>query len=156
WDGIRVQAVAGKDEDRRLVARLYSRTGEEISKSFPDLLEALRLPAAIDGGLLVMRDHRVQSFNILQQRLNRKAMSAKLLADFPVHLRAYDLLAEGDEDLRGHPFAERRARLEKFITRLNDPRVDLSPLIAFKTWSELTTARADPAGVGAGPDSEAV
>jgi len=156
WDGIRVQAVAGKDEDRRLVARLYSRTGEEISKSFPDLLEALRLPAAIDGELLVMRDHRVQSFNILQQRLNRKAVTPKLLADFPVHLRAYDLLAEGDEDLRGHPFAERRARLEKFIARLNDPRVDLSPLIAFKTWSELTTARADPAGAGAGPDSEAV
>lgn len=156
WDGIRVQAVAGEDEDRRLVARLYSRTGEEISKSFPDLLEALRLPAAIDGELLVMRDNRVQSFNILQQRLNRKAVTPKLLADFPVHLRAYDLLAEGDEDLRGHPFGERRARLEKFIARLNDPRIDLSPLIAFKTWSELTTARADPAGAGAGADSEAV
>jgi len=155
WDGIRVQAVAGTDE-KRLVARLYSRTGEEISKSFPDLLEALRLPAAIDGELLIMRDSRVQSFNVLQQRLNRKAVTQKLLSEFPAHLRAYDLLAEGDEDLRGHPFAERRARLEKFIAGLNDPRIDLSPLIAFKTWNELATARADPAGAGAGPDSEAV
>ena len=155
WDGIRVQAVAGTDE-KRLVARLYSRTGEEISKSFPDLLEALRLPAAIDGELLIMRDNRVQSFNVLQQRLNRKAVTQKLLSEFPAHLRAYDLLAEGDEDLRGHPFAERRARLEKFIAGLNDPRIDLSPLIAFKTWNELATARADPAGAGAGPDSEAV
>jgi DNA ligase-1 len=155
WDGIRVQAVVGKDE-KRLVARLYSRTGEEISKSFPDLLEALRLPAAIDGELLIMRDNRVQSFNVLQQRLNRKAVTQKLLSEFPAHLRAYDLLAEGDEDLRGHPFAERRARLEKFIAGLNDPRIDLSPLIAFKTWNELATARADPAGAGAGPDSEAV
>ena len=155
WDGIRVQAVAGTDE-RRLVARLYSRTGEEISKSFPDLLEALRLPAAIDGELLIMRDSRVQSFNVLQQRLNRKAVTQKLLSEFPAHLRAYDLLAEGDEDLRGHPFAKRRARLEKFIAGLNDPRIDLSPLIAFKTWNELATARADPAGAGAGPDSEAV
>jgi DNA ligase-1 len=155
WDGIRVQAVVGKDE-KRLVARLYSRTGEEISKSFPDLLEALRLPAAIDGELLIVRDNRVQSFNVLQQRLNRKAVTQKLLSEFPAHLRAYDLLAEGDEDLRGHPFAERRARLEKFIAGLNDPRIDLSPLIAFKTWNELATARADPAGAGAGPDSEAV
>jgi DNA ligase-1 len=156
WDGIRVQAVAGKDENGRLVTRLYSRAGEEISKSFPDLLESLRLPAAVDGELLIMRDNRVQSFNVLQQRLNRKTVTPKLLTEFPAHLRAYDLLAEGDEDLRGHPFAERRVRLEKFIARLNDPRVDLSPLIAFRTWNELTAARADPAVAGAGPDSEAV
>ena len=71
WDGIRVQAVAGGESkpDGRLIARLYSRTGEEISKSFPDLLEALRLPGAIDGELLIMRDRRVQTFNVLQQRL---------------------------------------------------------------------------------------
>jgi DNA ligase-1 len=156
WDGIRVQAVAGEVRPGVLVARVYSRTGEEISKSFPDLLEALRLPTAIDGELLVMRDKRVQSFNVLQQRLNRKAVTPKLQAEFPVHLRAYDLLAEGDEDLRGRPFSERRTRLEKFIARLNDPRVDLSPLIAFKTWSELTAARANPASAGAGPDSDAV
>ena len=155
WDGIRVQAVAGEATHGTQIARLYSRTGEEISKSFPDLLKALRLPAAIDGELLIMRDKRVQSFNVLQQRLNRKAVTSKLQAEFPAHLRAYDLLAEGDEDLRGHPFSERRARLEKFVARLNDPRVDLSPLVTFKTWDELTAARADPAGVGA-PDSNAV
>jgi DNA ligase-1 len=156
WDGIRVQAVAGKDEHGRLIARLYSRTGEEISKSFPDLLEALRLPAAIDGELLIMRDNRVQSFNVLQQRLNRKTVTPKLLSEFPAHLRAYDLLAEGDEDLRGHPFSERRARLEKFVARSDDPRIDLSPLVSFKTWAELTAARADPAIAGAGDDTGAV
>ena len=59
--------------------RLYSRTGEDISKSFPDLAEALRLPGAIDGELLIVRDGRVQSFNVLQQRLNRKAVTPKLL-----------------------------------------------------------------------------
>jgi len=149
WDGIRVQAVAGHDEHGELVARLYSRTGEEITRSFPDLVEALRLPCAIDGELLIMREGRVQSFNVLQQRLNRKAVTAKLLAEFPAHLRAYDLLAHGDEDLRGHPFMERRARLEKFITKLNDPRIDLSPLIRFNSWDELTAARADPAGADA-------
>ena len=79
-----------------MIARLYSRTGEDISKSFPDLLDALRLPGAIDGELLIMRDGRVQSFNVLQQRLNRKTVTPKLIAEFPAHLRAYDLLADGD------------------------------------------------------------
>src|SRR6516165_6237905 len=81
WDGIRVQAVAGRQtgvDEGKLVTRLYSRTGEEISKSFPDLLETLRLPGAIDGELLIMRDGRVQTFNVLQQRLNRKTVTAKL------------------------------------------------------------------------------
>jgi DNA ligase-1 len=158
WDGIRVQAVAGGESkpDSRLVARLYSRTGEEISKSFPDLLEALRLPGAIDGELLIMRDRRVQTFNVLQQRLNRKTVTAKLMAEFPAHLRAYDLLADGDEDLRERPFAERRARLERFVARLDDERIDLSPLIPFGSWNELIAARKNPAAAGAGPDAAAV
>jgi DNA ligase-1 len=156
WDGIRVQAVAGHDEHGELVARLYSRTGEEITSSFPDLVEALRLPCAIDGELLIMREGLIQSFNVLQQRLNRKVVTPKLLAEFPAHLRAYDLLAHGDEDLRRHPFMERRARLETFITKLNDPRIDLSPLIRFNSWDELTAARADPAAAGADADADAV
>ena len=79
WDGIRVQAVSGRDEHGNIVARLYSRTGEDITKSFPDLLPSLRLPGAIDGELLVVRDGRVQTFNVLQQRLNRKTVSPKLI-----------------------------------------------------------------------------
>jgi DNA ligase-1 len=149
WDGIRIQAVAGLDEHGEMISRLYSRTGEDISGSFPDLIEALRLPAAIDGELLIVRDGRVQSFNVLQQRLNRKSVNAKLLAEFPAHLRAYDLLVNGDEDLRARPFAERRARLEAFIARLRDGRVDLSPLVPFTTWDELAAARKDPAAAGA-------
>jgi DNA ligase 1 len=159
WDGIRVQAVAGNqngDLSGRRVARLYSRTGEEISKSFPDLLDALRLPGAIDGELLIKRDGRIQSFNVLQQRLNRKTVTAKLMAEFPAHLRAYDLLADSDEDLRERPFSERRRRLEAFVARLGEPRIDLSPLIAFRSWDELTAARKDPAAAGAGADAAAV
>jgi DNA ligase-1 len=155
WDGIRVQAVAARQDSGR-IARLYSRTGEDISKSFPDLLEALHLPGAIDGELLIMRDRRVQSFNVLQQRLNRKTVTAKLLAEFPAHLRAYDLLADGSEDLRNLPFVERRARLQTFIHRLGDPRIDLSPLISFATWDELIAARKNPENAGAGEDAAAV
>jgi DNA ligase-1 len=156
WDGIRVQAVSGRDERGHIVARLYSRSGEDITKSFPDLLPSLHLPGAIDGELLVLRDGRVQTFNVLQQRLNRKVVSPKLIKEYPIHLRAYDLLGEGDTDLRTLPFAERRKRLEAFVTRLDDVRIDLSPTIPFDSWDALTSARADPAGAGAGADAEAV
>ncbi len=156
WDGIRVQAVSGRDERGNVLARLYSRSGEDITKSFPDLLPSLHLPGAIDGELLVLRDGRVQTFNVLQQRLNRKLVSPKLLKEYPIHLRAYDLLGEGDSDLRALPFAERRTRLEAFIAELDDARIDLSPTIAFNDWDALTAARADPADAGAGDDAEAV
>jgi DNA ligase 1 len=152
WDGIRVQAVADIDSEGRPQVRLYSRTGEDISAGFPDLIDALRLPGAIDGELLVVREGRVQSFNVLQQRLNRKTVNAKLMADFPAHLRAYDLIVDGADDLRDEPFATRRTRLEAFAARLSDPRIDLSPLIPFTTWDELAAARANPTGL----DAEAI
>jgi DNA ligase-1 len=156
WDGIRVQAVTGVDENGTAVTRLYSRTGEDISKSFPDLAEVLRRPGTIDGELLILRGGRVQTFNVLQQRLNRKAVTPKLQLEFPAHLRAYDLLVDGTEDLRDRPFMERRTRLQAFVEQLDDPRVDLSPLVPFGTWAALTAARADPAAAGAGADAEAV
>jgi DNA ligase-1 len=156
WDGIRVQAVSGRDAHGHMQARLYSRSGEDITASFPDLLPSLRLPGAIDGELLVLRDGRVQTFNVLQQRLNRKVVSAKLTKEYPIHLRAYDLLGDDNDDLRTLPFSERRKRLEVFIAKLDDPRIDLSPVIAFDSWDELTAARKDPAGAGAGQDAEAV
>jgi DNA ligase-1 len=156
WDGIRVQAVSGRDGRGNMLARLYSRSGEDITKSFPDLLPSLHLAGAIDGELLVVREGRVQTFNVLQQRLNRKVVSPKLMKDYPIHLRAYDLLGEGETDLRTLPFAERRARLEAFVAKLDDPRVDLSPTIAFDSWDALTAARKSPASAGAGEDAEAV
>jgi DNA ligase 1 len=147
WDGIRVQAVAGARADGHRVVRLYSRAGEDISGSFPDLAQALRnFTGAIDGELLVVRDGRVQPFNVLQQRLNRRTVGDKLLAEYPAHLRAYDLLVEGADDIRERPFPERRARLEALVTRLDTPRIDLSPLIPFASWDELIAARAAPAG----------
>src|SRR3984893_2897134 len=156
WDGIRVQAVSGRGDNGHILTRLYSRTGEDITKSFPDLLPSLHLPGAIDGELLVLRDGRVQTFNVLQQRLNRKVVSPKLMKDYPIHLRAYDLLGDDNNDLRELPFVERRARLEAFIKKLDDPRVDLSPTIAFDNWDTLAAARKNPAGAGAGDDAEAV
>ncbi|WP_375459560.1 cisplatin damage response ATP-dependent DNA ligase [uncultured Enterovirga sp.] len=156
WDGIRLQAVAGRDAEGVLVRRIYSRTGEDVSAAFPDLVEALDFEGALDGELLIVREGRVESFNVLQQRLNRKAVTPKMLVEYPAHLRVYDLLAEAGEDLRERPFDERRRRLESFVARLGEPRIDLSPQIPFATWDELAAARADPGSAGAGQDAEAI
>jgi len=139
WDGIRVQLV-----NEGGVRRLYTRTGDDISRSFPDLLEALREPGVIDGELLVIRDGQVASFADLQQRLNRKTVDARLMTAYPAGVRAYDLLAQGDEDTRVLPFVERRRRLEAFIARQNSARIDLSPLQPFASWPELAGLRAEP------------
>lgn len=156
WDGIRVQAAAGLRSDGRHVARLYSRTGEDISHAFPDLVDAFTFDGALDGELLIMREGEVQSFAVLQQRLNRKTVTPQLLAEFPAHLRAYDLLTEAGEDLRGAPLLARRPRLEAFTARLSSPRIDLSPLIPFADWDALARARENPAAAGAGVDAGAV
>ncbi|MGH7248499.1 MAG: cisplatin damage response ATP-dependent DNA ligase, partial [Pseudomonadota bacterium] len=93
---------------------------------------------------------------VLQHRLNRRSVTARLLTEFPAHLRAYDLLADGEEDLRALAFAERRARLENFVARLSEQRVDLSPLVTFNSWDDLAVARSDPAAAGGGADAAAI
>src|SRR3990167_7488403 len=139
WDGIRVQAV-----NEAGVRRLYTRNGDDISRTFPDVLDALEFEGAVDGELLVMRDGGLASFGDLQQRLNRKTVDARLMQSFPAAIRAYDLLADGAEDTRVLPFAERRLRLEAFVGRLKTSRIDLSPLQPFETWPELTDLRHAP------------
>ena len=156
WDGIRVQLVGGRDREGVQVGRVYSRTGEDITHAFPDLAEAITFEGALDGELLILRDGRVQSFNVLQQRLNRKSVTGKLLEEFPAHVRAYDLLASEGEDLRPEPFSARRERLEAVIRRLDHARIDISPLVPFADWDALAAARADPASVGAGEDADAI
>jgi DNA ligase-1 len=160
WDGIRVQIVCGLHADGAPARRLYSRTGEDISAAFPDLIDALAGEAfgdvALDGELLVVREGLVQPFGVLQQRLNRKSVSAKLVSEFPMRVRVYDLLFESGAHLRSRPFAARRARLEDFCGRRLDAPIDLSPLVPFATWDDLALARKNPANAGAGPDAEAI
>jgi DNA ligase-1 len=156
WDGIRVQAAAGSDAGGARATRLYSRTGEDISGAFPDLVAGFDFDAVLDGELLIKRGGGVQDFNTLQQRLNRKSVTTKLMTEFPAFIRVYDVLALGDDDLRALPFIERRAKLESFVNAHPLAPIDLSPTIAFDTWDELSAARADPSHGGAGVDAEAV
>lgn len=137
WDGIRVQLTAGPGG-----ARLWSRSGEDISRSFPEILAAMRFHGVADGELLVMREGEVAPFSDLQQRLNRKSVTARMLREHPAHVRLYDLLFDGEEDLRALPFDARRARLEAWHAREALSRMDLSPLITFATMEELAEIRA--------------
>jgi DNA ligase-1 len=140
WDGIRVQAVCEGG-----LRRLYSRTGDDISGAFPDLVEALDFSGAIDGELLVGRPpEHTGSFSDLQQRLNRKTVTAKTMRDYPAFVRCYDLLLQGEEDLRPLPFTERRKRLQAFVPTLDADRFDLSPLVPFDNWEELDRLRMEP------------
>ncbi|HZG45155.1 MAG TPA: cisplatin damage response ATP-dependent DNA ligase [Allosphingosinicella sp.] len=144
WDGIRVQLVRVGD-----VTRLYSRAGDDITRSFPDVAEAFGLEGVLDGELLVKGEAQGQaeaglaaSFNALQQRLGRKAVSARMLADYPAFVRLYDVLVEGREDLRALPWSERRERLERMVPRLDAERFDLSGLIEAANFEALAEIRA--------------
>ena len=145
WDGIRVQLVHAGG-----ATRLYSRTGDDISGSFPDVAAAFDVRAVLDGELLVRGSAQgadqhggaAASFNALQQRLGRKNVSAKIQGEYPAFVRLYDILFDGEEDLRTLPWTERRARLERFVARLDTERFDLSQLIEAKTFDQLEELRA--------------
>lgn len=133
WDGIRVQLSA-----RRADVRLFSRAGDDVSGAFPDIVQVFaRTEGVLDGELLVLRDGAVASFNDLQQRLNRKTVTGKMLQDYPAHIRLYDILFDGAEDVRALSFIERRARLEAWYERFTPSLADVSALVPFAAFSEL-------------------
>ncbi|HEX4260407.1 MAG TPA: cisplatin damage response ATP-dependent DNA ligase [Acetobacteraceae bacterium] len=136
WDGIRVQLVATAGG-----RRLYSRGADDISPGFPEIVEAMDFRAVLDGELLVVRDGVVAPFADLQQRLNRKQPGAKMLRDFPVGVRLYDILFDGDEDVRALAFDARRARLEDWFAAHRPARMDLSEIIGFETIDALAALR---------------
>ena len=137
WDGIRVQLAATPGG-----RRIWSRGADDISAAFPEIVEAMQFDAVVDGELLVMRDGAVAPFADLQQRLNRKLVSPKLMAQYPAAVRLYDILFEAGEDLRALPFDARRARLEDWFARTRPARMDLSEMLPFGSVEELGDARA--------------
>jgi DNA ligase 1 len=139
WDGIRVQLVHAGGE-----TRLYSRAGDDITGSFPDVAEAFASQGVLDGELLVkgaFQGGEAASFNALQQRLGRKKVSATMLGDYPAFVRLYDILFDGTEDVRALPLTERRTRLERFIAGLDPGRFDLSALIEADSFEALEEIR---------------
>lgn len=140
WDGIRVELVFNESS-----AKLFSRTGDDISNAFPDILENLTGAAVLDGELLVGHGFDPLDFNCLQQRLNRKTASKKHLQDFPAFIKAYDILFAGDEDVRHLPLVDRRKKLEDWIAAFPQGRIDLSVALSFSDWRALGNIRAQGA-----------
>jgi DNA ligase-1 len=144
WDGIRVQIVRVAGQ-----TRLYSRAGDDITRSFPEVAEAFDAEGVVDGELLVKGEAQgadahggaAASFNALQQRLGRKAVSAKMLKDYPAFVRLYDILFDGAEDVRALGWDERRARLSKVVPKLDPDRFDLSALIEADSFEALEEIR---------------
>ncbi len=142
WDGIRVQLVRVNGE-----TRLYSRSGDDISATFPEFLDVLPIDAVVDGELMVRGSVQggetggAASFNALQQRLGRKKVSKKMLAELPAFVRLYDvLLLEGD-DRREHTWERRRKALEALMPRLPTSHFDLSQIVAARDFSHLAEIR---------------
>jgi DNA ligase-1 len=122
--------------------RVWSRGAEDISAAFPEIVEAMAFDAVLDGELLVMREGAVAPFADLQQRLNRKLVTPRMMAQHPVAVRLYDMLFEAGEDLRALPFDARRARLDAWYTRTRPARMDLSDMLPFESMDDLAAIRA--------------
>ncbi len=143
WDGIRIQAVNDRGSKR-----LYSRTGDDISGAFPDIVDALTVEGTYDGELLVrspMGDiPKIETFSALQQRLNRKTVSRALLASHPGFVRLYDVLISGSRDLRPEPLIVRRKVLTEQMQLFDPDRFDLSPSLEFSSFQDLEKLRVNP------------
>jgi DNA ligase 1 len=161
WDGIRAQLVKRDGQ-----IWVWSRGEELVSERFPELCELARcLPdgTVIDGEILVWKHapetpagelfdaastgepsadgFGVQPFALLQQRIGRKNLTAKVLQDAPVAVLAYDLLEWQGDDWRQREHRERRVQLEAVVEQCPNPRLMLSPLVTGDDWADLARQR---------------
>jgi DNA ligase-1 len=139
YDGIRAQLVRRGGQNY-----LWSRGEDLITERFPELA-ALRLPegTVVDGEVLIWNDGVPAPFADLQKRIGRKTLSAKLLAELPAVLVAYDLLEEGGVDLRAVPQRERRNLLEALVGQVGQEQLRISPLVEADCWEQLAQVRTE-------------
>jgi DNA ligase 1 len=136
YDGIRVQCVntpQGK--------ALFSRTGDDISHSFPDIMAMMDAECVLDGELLIMRGGELGSFNELQQRLGKKLPSKKLIHDYPAGLMLYDALKLNGTSLTNHPLTSRQLALKTWLAAHPHPQMMLSEPLPFEQFEEVAILR---------------
>ena len=144
WDGIRVQISATPKD-----VKIFSRTGDDISRSFPDVAQRFAgMNVVADGELLVVRNGTVAPFNDLQQRLNRKAVSQKMMTTYPAHVRLYDILFRDGEDVRAEPFVARRAHLETWHAEHAPTATDVSDIVFAESKDALRAIWDETRGIG--------
>ena len=125
WDGFR--ALVFRDGDEILI---QSRDGKSLNRYFPELLEPLcaQLPArcVLDGEIVIAKDDALD-FDALQLRIHPAQSRVKLLSrEIPASIVFFDLLSEGDRDLRSMAFADRRSMLESLLSSVAPP-IHLTP-----------------------------
>ena len=135
WDGIRVQIVSHSEG-----CRLYSRTGDEVTNSFPEISNAIKGNFVLDGELLAGIDNKPKTFNDLQQRLNKKSPTEKFIKINPSFVKVYDVLFFNGIDLRDNPLNERKKVLNSYFNKNRSP-LFLSETIKFRNWEELNKMR---------------
>jgi DNA ligase-1 len=139
YDGIRAQLVRRGGQNY-----LWSRGEDLITERFPEIA-AVRLPegTVVDGEVLVWNEEAgaPAPFADLQKRIGRKTLSAKLLAELPAVLVAYDLLELDGVDTRALPQHERRALLETLVQGAAQAPLKISPLVEGASWDELAALR---------------
>jgi DNA ligase 1 len=136
YDGIRAQIVKRAGQ-----VWVWSRGEELVTERFPEIVAlAAPLPdgTVLDGEIVVWKDERPAPFNLLQQRIARKNLTKKVLAEAPVGFIAYDMLEATGVDIRSQPQHQRRAALESCA---QGTALHLSPLLSGASWSELAVLR---------------
>ena len=136
YDGIRVQFVSTPQGKA-----LFSRTGDDISHSFPDIMNLIDAHCVLDGELLVLREGNVGSFNELQQRLGKKTPSKKLIHSHPAGLMLYDALELDGEDITKRPLTTRHATLQDWLKRDPHPQLLLSSPLPFDNFDDVIALR---------------
>jgi DNA ligase-1 len=139
YDGIRAQLIRRAGE-----TWLWSRGEELITERFPEIVAAAAsLPGGtvLDGEIVVWKGDRVAPFGLLQQRIGRKTLAAKILDEAPAAFIAYDILEWQGVDLRDRPLHERRQLLETIVAAHSALR--LSPLEARPDWASLAALRSE-------------
>jgi DNA ligase-1 len=138
YDGIRAQLVRRSEQ-----SFVWSRGEDLITERFPEVA-AIRVPegTVIDGEILVWHQGPAP-FADLQKRIGRKTLSAKLLAELPAVLLAYDLLELDGVDLRALPQHERRSLLQTLVRDAAQPALQISPLVEAESWQTLSTIRTE-------------
>jgi ATP-dependent DNA ligase len=145
WDGFR--ALVFRDRDEILI---QSRDEKSLNRYFPELLEPLRsqLPArcVLDGEIVVAQDSALD-FDALQLRIHPAQSRVKLLSqEIPASIVFFDLLGEGDRDLRGMAFQDRRRMLESLLSSAAPP-LHLTPATSESTTAQDWFRRFEGAGL---------
>ncbi|PZO18874.1 MAG: ATP-dependent DNA ligase [Leptolyngbya foveolarum] len=139
WDGIRAQLIHRADQ-----VFTWSRGEDLITHQFPEFEIAMRsLPegTVLDGEIVCWENNRPLDFNFLQKRLGRKKVTKKVMADYPVHFLAYDLLETAGEDIRTQPLQARRATLIELIDAHPNEYISYDQPLPFKTFDDLEELR---------------